>query len=263
MTTLGTEELRGRLDVATDVARLAGKLTLEWFRTSGLEVDTKADGTPVTMADKAAERLIREHLTRRFPDDGIVGEEEDDVAGTSGLRWVIDPIDGTKAFTHGVPLYSTLLALLDGDGHPVLGVVDLPALGETASAARGVGCWLTRAGGAPERTTVSTTDVIGGSWAMTSGLTPWDLAAVERLKAAGVHLRTWGDAYGYVLVATGRADAMIDPIAELWDLAAPAVVVTEAGGRFTATDGTPGPAAGSGIGSNGRVHDALIDLLGG
>lgn len=262
MTDLGPEELRDRLEVATRIARLAGRLTLEWFRTSGLAVDTKADGTPVTQADRAAERLVREHLARHFPNDGVVGEEEQDTTGRSGLRWVIDPIDGTKAFTHGVPLYSTLLALVDPDDVPVLGVVDLPALGETASAAKGVGAWLVRGDGPPERTGVSSTAEVAGSWAMTSGFGPWDPAAFERVRAAGVHLRTWGDAYGYVLVATGRADAMIDPVAELWDLAAPAVVVDEAGGRFSALDAGPGAGGGSGLGTNGHLHDALLELLG-
>ena len=129
------------LSTAVELARQAGELTLRWFRSPDLVVDVKADATPVTEADRSAERFLRRELASRFPDDGIVGEEEAERPGRSGRRWVIDPIDGTKAFTHGVPLFATLLALLEGD-EPVLGVIHLPALGETVYAARGEGCWI-------------------------------------------------------------------------------------------------------------------------
>src|SRR4051812_30226666 len=129
------------LETAVELTRRAGELTLRWFRAPDLVVDVKADATPVTEADRAAERFLRHELAARFPDDGIVGEEEAERPGRSGRRWVIDPIDGTKAFTHGVPLFATLVALLDGD-EPVIGVIHLPALGETVYAARGEGCWL-------------------------------------------------------------------------------------------------------------------------
>ncbi|MGH9287966.1 MAG: inositol monophosphatase family protein, partial [Acidimicrobiales bacterium] len=131
---------RELLDFAVDVVRTAGEMTLRWFRSPDLAVDSKADGTPVTAADRAAERLVRERIAGRFPDDGVLGEEEPEVRGRSGRRWIVDPIDGTKAFIRGVPLYSTLLALHDGDG-PALGVIGLPALGQVVYAGRGLGCW--------------------------------------------------------------------------------------------------------------------------
>src|SRR3954447_7075606 len=128
------------LDEAVALTRAAGELTLDYFRTVDLEIEQKGDGTPVTAADKGAERLLREELDKRHPDDGVFGEEEAEKLGTSGRRWIIDPIDGTKAFTHGVPLYTNLVALEDAEGIAV-GVINMPALGETVYAARGLGCF--------------------------------------------------------------------------------------------------------------------------
>jgi histidinol-phosphatase len=251
------DELRGLLEEATTLARAAGDRTLAWFRSPQLEVATKADATPVTEADRDAERFLRAELARRHPADGVLGEEEGERPGTSGRRWVVDPIDGTKAFTHGVPLYSTLLALLDEDG-PVLGVIHLPALGQTVAAARGAGCWLDG-----QRVEVRPRPSLEGAWVMTSSVSTWQPDQVAELQARGASLRTWGDAYGYALVASGFADAMVDPVAELWDLAPMPVILAEAGGRFTALGGSPGPAAGSGVGSCGPLHDELLGLLAG
>src|SRR6476469_7135783 len=188
------------LETAVELARRAGELTLRWFRAPDLVVDVKADATPVTEADRSAERFLRTELAARFPDDGIVGEEEAERPGRSGRRWVIDPIDGTKAFTHGVPLFATLLALLDGD-EPVLGVIHLPALAETVYAARGEGCWIdgrpARVGEGPAPTG---TGGLAGRWVMTSSVGTWSPGQLTRLEHAGAHLRTWGDAYGYALV---------------------------------------------------------------
>jgi histidinol phosphatase-like enzyme (inositol monophosphatase family) len=243
------------LDFALDLAREAGDVTRRWFRASDLAVDSKADGTPVTAADRAAERLVRERLASRFPDDGVLGEEEPEQPGSSGRRWIVDPIDGTKAFTRGVPLYSTLLALDDQHG-PALGVIVLPALGQAVYAGRGRGCW---SDGAPAR--VSDTVALDGSYLTASSYTHWDDRALLAVKHAGCHLRTWGDGYGYALVATGRADAMVDPTVEVYDVAPMPVILAEAGGRFTGVDGTPGSAAGSGVATNGRLHDELLALL--
>ncbi|MDZ7677637.1 MAG: inositol monophosphatase family protein [Acidimicrobiales bacterium] len=243
------------MHAAVEIAREAGELTLEHFRSGDLSVDSKADGTPVTVADQAAERLIRERLGARFPDDTVLGEEEPDQHGTSARRWIIDPIDGTKAFTHGVPLYTNLLALEDEHGSAV-GVINVPALGETVWAGRGLGCFCN---GEPAR--VSSTTEPSGAWATTSGFDSWSPELFARLKHSGMHLRTWGDGYGYVLVATGRIDAMIDPAAALWDVAPMPVIMSEAGGRFSATTGDPSPDAGSGLGTNGVLHDHLLDLF--
>jgi histidinol phosphatase-like enzyme (inositol monophosphatase family) len=255
----GRDELGALLEEAVDLTRRAGALTRRWFRTPDLEVEAKLDDTPVTAADRAAERFLRAELAHAHPADGIVGEEEDDVDGTSGRRWVIDPIDGTKAFTRGVPLYATLLALLDETG-PLLGVVHLPALDETVYAAKGHGCWCD---GAPVRV-VKGRATLRGAYVMTSAVDTWSPDRLARLAAAGGHLRTWGDAYGYALVATGRVEAMVDPTAALWDLAPMPVILSEAGGRFTTLDGGDDPAGGSGIGScGGELHDELLGVLAG
>ncbi len=245
------------LEEAVELARMAGEATLRWFRDDELAIDSKGDGTPVTQADREAERLIRSELDQRHPDDGVLGEEEDEKPGTSGRRWILDPIDGTKAFTHGVPLYSNLLAVEDAHGIAV-GVINIPALGETVWAGRGLGCFCN---GEPAR--VSALADPTEAYVSTSGFTPWSDAAMLALQHSGAKLRTWGDGYGYVLVATGRIEAMVDPIAELYDLAPMPVILAEAGGRFTSLDGVDGPGHGSGLATNGLLHDALLATLGG
>jgi len=245
------------VDEAVELARMAGEATRRWFRTAELTIDSKGDGSPVTQADREAERLIRVELERRHPDDGVLGEEEAERPGTSGRRWILDPIDGTKAFTHGVPLYSNLLAVEDAHGIAI-GVINIPALGETVWAGRGLGCFCN---GEPAR--VSTLADPAEAYVSTSGFTPWSDAAILALQRSGAKMRTWGDGYGYVLVATGRIDAMVDPIAELYDLAPMPVILAEAGGRFTSLDGDDGPGHGHGLASNGLVHDALLATLGG
>jgi histidinol-phosphatase len=242
---------------AVELARAAGELTLGFFRNADLAIDRKGDGTPVTEADRGAERLIRAELAVRHPDDGVLGEEEPETHGTSGRRWILDPIDGTKAFTHGVPLYSNLLAVEDEHGIAV-GVINIPALGETVWAGRGLGCFCN---GEPAR--VSAVASVAESFVSTSGFSPWSDEALLALQHTGAHLRTWGDGYGYVLVATGRVDAMVDPAAELYDLAPMPVILSEAGGRFSSLDGEDGPGHGSGIASNGILHESLLATLGG
>jgi histidinol phosphatase-like enzyme (inositol monophosphatase family) len=246
---------RSLLDEAVALTRDAGRLTLDWFRSVDLAVDSKGDGTPVTAADRAAERFIRERLAATPADDAIVGEEEADVAGTSGRRWIIDPIDGTKAFTHGVPLYCTLLAYEDEHG-PAIGVIDLPALGETVYAGRGLGCFCN-----DEPAHVSDRDRIRGSYLTTSGFDYWADDALTAVHASGMFMRTWGDGYGYALVATGRVEAMVDPVAAPWDIAAMPVIIGEAGGRFTDFAGETRIDGGNGLATNGRLHDQVRKLL--
>ncbi len=245
------------LDLAVTLARQAGELTLQYFRRDDLTIDRKGDGSPVTEADRGAERLIRTELEARFGTDGILGEEEAEKVGTSGRRWIIDPIDGTKAFTHGVPLYTNLLALEDADGI-ALGVINVPALGETIYAGRGLGCF---ANGAPA--SVNDRPGIDDAYLTSSGLSPWDDQCLLRAKAAGLNVRTWGDGYGYVLVATGRVEAMFDPSAELYDLAPMPIILAEAGGRFTDLSGAVTPDGGSGLATNGVIHDELLAILNG
>ncbi|MEQ8841533.1 MAG: inositol monophosphatase family protein [Acidimicrobiales bacterium] len=245
------------VDAAVEIARMAGELTLGWFRNDDLAVDHKADGSPVTAADLAAESLMRDQIAARFPDDAVMGEEHQDTEGTSGRSWVIDPIDGTKAFTKGVPLYSNLLAMVDEHG-PAVGVINLPALGETVWAGRGLGAFHN---GTPCR--VSDHASTDGAYAMTSGFGYWPANALRSVLDSPMVFRTWGDAYGYALVATGRAEAMIDPLANPWDVAPMAVIVPEAGGRYSTFDGDDGADAwrtGSGVATNGLVHDELLAL---
>ena len=248
---------RALLDEAVLLARMAGEFTLSYFRSKALVVETKADGTPVTAADKGAERLLRAELANRHPGDGIYGEEEGETEGQTGRRWIIDPLDGTQAFTHGVPLYVNLLALEDERGM-VVGVINMPALAETVSAGRGLGCFCNGV-----RTRVSDRGALPGSYVCSSGFDYWDEDALLRLKRAGVRMRTWGDGYGYALVATGRIEAMVDPVAALHDLAPMPVILDEAGGRFTDMAGRDGVEGGSGLATNGAIHDPLLAVLAG
>jgi histidinol phosphatase-like enzyme (inositol monophosphatase family) len=243
------------LDTAVALLRAAGERTLRWFRSDDLVVERKGDGTPVTAADKDAERFLREQLATEFPGDGVFGEEEPPTPGTSGRRWIIDPIDGTKAFTCGVPLYSNLLALEDEHGIAV-GVVHLPALGETVWAGRGLGCWSERG---PAR--VRRQPTLDGAYVMSSSFSHWPPGTVEALESAGAVLRTWGDGYGYALVATGRAAAMVDPAVAPYDVGPMPVLLAEAGGRFTDLDGHTSIEGGSGLATNGELHDELLGLL--
>jgi histidinol phosphatase-like enzyme (inositol monophosphatase family) len=243
------------LEQAVALARQAGESTLSHFRSVELQVERKADSTPVTVADRGAERLLRELLAEAFPDDAVIGEEEDDTGGTSGRTWVIDPIDGTKAFTHGVPLYSTLLAAADEHG-PLLGVICLPALPEVVWAGRGLGCFL-------DDVTCHVSDhtEIAEAYVTASALRNWPEGALDAVHAEGASVRTWGDAYGYALVATGRVEAMVDHQAAVWDVAPMPVIIGEAGGRFTDLRGEVTVTGGSGLATNGHLHDAFLQLL--
>ncbi|HEX8375673.1 MAG TPA: inositol monophosphatase family protein, partial [Geminicoccaceae bacterium] len=190
------------MDFATRTAREAGEITLQHFGHAA--VTFKGDGSEVTAADLAAEAYIREALAEAFPDDGIVGEEGEDTPSRSGRRWIVDPIDGTRSFSSGVPLYCVLLAL-EVDGTPTLGCAHFPALGETLVAATGAGAWHNG-----ERARVSECDDLAQARMITSGLEYWrdrstddDRAGFDRLVKATRFTRTWGDGYGYFLVATG------------------------------------------------------------
>ncbi|MDX1623447.1 MAG: inositol monophosphatase family protein [Gemmatimonadota bacterium] len=248
---------------AVDAARAAGRITLRYFG-GDLAVEEKPDATPVTVADRRAEELLRERVADRCPADGIVGEEFGVVEGTSGRRWTLDPIDGTIAFVHGVPLYGVMVGLLDGD-ESVLGVVHHPALGETVSAARGLGCARERSGGDAVEARVSEEGDLARAMVLATdfGRLPGpDLGvAFVRLREAAGELRTWGDCWGHGLVATGRAEAMIDPRMKPWDSVPLQPIVEEAGGRFTTIEGEARPDGGSAISTNGRVHDRVLDIL--
>ncbi|MCE9631280.1 MAG: inositol monophosphatase [Planctomycetia bacterium] len=258
-----------RLTAAIAAARLAGAETLRWFGAAALVVDTKADQSPVTQADRAAEAILRRELLGGFPDDAFLGEETGATAGSSGYEWIVDPIDGTKSFIRGVPLYATLVGCRH-EGRGVLGVIAIPALDEIVHAARGGGAWHTRAAAEPVAARVSSRTMLRESllcssdftsFARWSGGRPAGVAARERLEEACGVVRTWGDGYGYLLVATGRGDVMVDPLLNAWDAAAVDVVVTEAGGTFTDWRGRDSIESGDGVASNGRVHSDALRLL--
>ncbi len=241
--------------IAVDLGRQAGALTLQWFRDPALKIDKKGDGSPVTAADRAAETFLRDELARRCPGDAVIGEEFDDTTGTTGRTWTIDPIDGTYPFTKGVPLYSSLLAMSDEHG-PAIGVITIPALDEQVSAGRGLGARLNG-----QTCRVSETDSLAGACVTTSAYTWWPNEAVAKLHRQGPMMQAWGDGYGFLMVATGRADAMIDFGLNPWDIAPMLVIIDEAGGRLTGTNGEPRAESGNVIASNGRFHDSLVDVF--
>ncbi|MBI2766429.1 MAG: histidinol phosphate phosphatase [Chloroflexi bacterium] len=246
-------ELAELLRVAERAAVIAGDVIMPLYE-SALTVELKADRTPVTIADRVAEEAIRAFLERECPAHGILGEEFPEKAGDGRHRWILDPIDGTKSFIHHVPLFGTLVAL-EVDTVPVVGVIACHAVGETVSAAKGLG---TRLNGMPVR--VSTTTSLAGATISTTSYSRFRIdhpAGFERLVATGAMLRTWGDCYGYLLVAAGRIDGMLDPEMNLWDAAALYPVLTEAGGRMTTWTGED-RVGGSVVASNGVLHDALL-----
>ena len=260
-------DLSPRLETALAAVAEASKSTLQRFCDPSLAVDLKADQSPVTEADRAAEAILRDRLLSAFPRDSFLGEESGSAAGTSGYEWIVDPIDGTKSFIRGVPLYATLVGCrLEGRG--VLGVIAIPALGELVYATEGGGAWHLPPGHTPSQqpspARVSRRSLADALWC-TSATTAFaergSDAARKRLDAACRLARTWGDGYGYLLVATGRAEIMIDPIMNAWDAAAVEPVIREAGGRFTDWQGRERIDSGDGLATNGLLHDEVRQLV--
>lgn len=263
-----------RLTAMIEVGLAAGNRTLQHFQDRSLAVDRKSDDSPVTIADREAETLTRELLAARFPKDTIAGEEFAEQTGSSEYRWTVDPIDGTKSFICGVPLYSTLLAV-EHAGKPLGGMILIPALGQAAVAAMGYGCFhshdlagedLTKPNHAHwSRAQVSQCDQLADAVFVTSEVKTFgkrdSAAAYTRLEQACFLSRSWGDGYGYLMVATGRADLMVDPICNAWDVAAILPILIEAGGRFSDWQGTQSVRSGDGVGSNGKLHDQVLELL--
>ena len=240
--------------IAREAARIAGEVIMPYYE-SGIAVELKKDRTPVTVADRRAEEVLREFLARECPGHGILGEEFPETPGDGRYRWILDPIDGTKSFIHHVPLFGTLLAL-EERGTPVIGVIACHAAGETIWGAKGLGAWLNG-----ERAHVSALGDLSQATVSTTSfqrLRNDHPAGFARLCDEVSLLRTWGDCYGYLQVAAGRSEAMLDPVLNYWDVAALYPVITEAGGTITTWTGEPGPGA-SGIASNGVVHRAILD----
>lgn len=247
-------------DFAVEIVRAAGEITLRYFRTS-FEVEIKPDRSPVTVADRSAEEYLRGEIERRFPEDGIIGEEFGEKAGTSGRRWTIDPIDGTKSFIRGVPLYGTMIGLEDG-GTCRVGAVRFPATRETLSAWSGGGCYVDGV-----RCRVSETGALSEALALTTDLAHFrqrrgEAALIRFIEQTRLQ-RTWGDCYGYLLVATGRADLMFDPILHVHDFMPLIPIIQEAGGRISNTEGEPPRNLDGVVASNGRLHEAALAMLAG
>ena len=251
-------ELNELLQFAVELGRGAGEITLEYFRKNP-ETSTKSDGSYVTIADRQAESYLREEIAKRFPDDGVLGEEESESPGRSGRRWIVDPIDGTFAFVHGVPFYGVLIAL-EIEGEASVGVVNIPALGEIVYAAKGLGCFLN---GEPTR--VSKTAELKDALLLATDFTSCERygfgRAGELMQERAKASRTWGDCYGYVLVASGRADVMLDPVMNLWDCAPLLPIMEEAGGTFTDWHGTRTISGGNSIATNGKLFDEVMSLV--
>lgn len=253
------------LDLALRLADIADACTLPRFRAADLTVASKPDRTPVTDADTAAEDALRRALGQERPADAVLGEERGDSGGSAnGRGWVLDPIDGTKNFSRGVPVWATLIALTV-HGRPVLGVASAPALGQRWWAARGAGAWAVGTGEAPRRIRVSGVAELADAYVSTTDLNTFreerTLTGWLALTEACWETRAFGDFWQHCLVAEGVLDIAVDPAANTWDLAAPAAIVAEAGGRLTDLSGADSHTGGNGIASNGLLHDAALAAL--
>ncbi|MFD6418427.1 histidinol-phosphatase [Streptomyces sp. NPDC060194] len=256
------------LRLAHVLADAADATTMERFKALDLEVETKPDLTPVTEADKAAEELIRGHLKRARPRDAVLGEEYG-VEGSGPRRWVIDPIDGTKNYVRGVPVWATLISLMEAGEHgfqPVVGLVSAPALGRRWWAAKGHGAFTGRSLTSASRMSVSKVAELRDASFAFSSLSGWEerglLDGVLDLTRAVWRTRGYGDFWPYMMVAEGSVDVCAEPELSLWDMAANAIIVEEAGGRFTGLDGRPGPHSGDAAASNGLLHGDLLGYVG-
>jgi histidinol-phosphatase len=255
------------LSLAHVLADTADKISMDRFRALDLKVESKPDLTPVSDADQAVERALRSTLGRTRPRDSVLGEEfgvSEAAAGPGHRQWVIDPIDGTKNYIRGVPIWATLIALMEGD-QPVVGLVSAPALGRRWWAALGHGAFAGRHTAAATPIRVSGVRRIGDASFCYSSLHGWEetnrLDPVLDLIRQSWRSRAYGDFYGYMLVAEGAVDVMVEPELSLWDVAALIPIVTEAGGSFTDLTGQPGPAGGSAVATNGKLHEEVLTRL--
>jgi histidinol-phosphatase len=255
------------LALALELADACDAITLGRYRAVDLEVETKADATPVSEADTGAERAVRDRLSVARPGDAVIGEEFGGSDwGEAGRRWIIDPIDGTKNYVRGIPVWATLLALEDA-GEVTVAVVSAPALGRRWWASRGAGAFALDAlvDGGPRRLRVSGVSSLGEAQLSFAGLEEWReidrLDAILALAERCGRSRGLGDFWAYMLVAEGAIEIGLDPVVSLWDLAAPQLIVEEAGGRFTDLGGTRTPAGGDAIATNRLLHEAALAFV--
>jgi len=249
------EELR---KFAESFARKGGDSTLQYFKKS-FDLEFKEDDSPVTNADRQAERIIRDLIKEQFPEHGIIGEEFGEENTDSNVVWILDPIDGTQSFIHGVPFYTTLIGVLI-QNQPQVGVIYAPALNEMMSAAIGHGCTLNG-----EKAGVRECSDLSKATFLTTEITTFEKhgfgrSLSELLGKTRIH-RTWGDAYGHMMVAAGRADIMIDPILNIWDAAALLPIVSEAGGAYTDLSGNQTIKTGNGLSTNPILLPQILSLF--
>ncbi len=258
--------VREDVALALRLADQADTLTMERFGALDLHIDTKPDLTPVTDADHSVERALRDTLSQQRPDDPVLGEEFGGTTTFAGRQWVIDPIDGTKNFVRGVPVWATLIALLH-DGVPVVGVVSAPALQRRWWAGAGEGAFASFAGGPPRRLSVSSVADLESASLSFSSLSGWAARGLRErfidLTDSVWRVRAYGDFLSYCLVAEGAVDIAAEPEVSLWDLAALDILVREAGGSFTDMAGAPGPHGGSAVATNSLLHDAVLRRING
>jgi histidinol phosphatase-like enzyme (inositol monophosphatase family) len=246
------------LEFAVESAQRAGAFTLGYFD-AGTPHELKADRSPVTEADRGAEQRLRARIERAFPTHGILGEEFGETRGREPARWILDPVDGTFSFIHGVPLYSVLIGF-EWRGEVLAGVIHMPALHETVYAARGLGCWWNG-----RRARVSDVSDLSEATLLTGGGKMFDAtgrsAAFDAIRRACRVHRSWCDGYGYALVATGRADVSLDARMNIWDNAALVPVLLEAGGAFSDWSGNQTHTGSDAVATNGRLHESVLRVL--
>lgn len=264
MNTNASHEVGTRVEVALRAALEAGRLIERHARARSYSVDTKGDGSPVTTADREAEECIVGIVRQTFAGDAILGEEFGEQAGNGRFRWTIDPIDGTASFVHGVPLYGTLIGL-ELNGRCVGGVIHMPGLHETVYGGEGGGAWHLTRDGERHAARVSRVDRAAEAMVCVTSLDYFTkqgrVEEFQRIARACRSMRGWSDCYSHLLVATGRADAVIEPSLHPWDIAASIAIIREAGGRTTSWSGEETAYSGDGVVSNGLVHDELLAVL--
>jgi len=253
-----------RLDLALDAADQAGERLLTHFHRRSFSTEQKHDGSPVTTADREAEQLIRRLVQASFPDDGVLGEEFGETPAPSGYRWIVDPIDGTTSYIHGVPLWGTLIGI-EHEGRMIAGVIHMPALSESIFAAAGEGAWHRFQGSTPTPARVSSTADLSEAMVCITSLDYFTRndreASFFKLARATRSMRGWSDCYSHLLLATGRCDAVVEPGVHPWDMAASLAIIPEAGGACTDWAGKPTAYSGNGVLSNGRIHRPLLESL--
>jgi histidinol-phosphatase len=244
---------------ACNIAREAGDLTYNYFR-RGVKVNRKEDDSPVTKADIEAEQLLRKAIEQEYPEHGIIGEEFDNVRTDARIQWILDPIDGTQSFIHGIPLYTTLIGIMVDD-HPVSGIIYAPATREFCEAYKGGGARLNgKSCMVSQQDDLAKATLLSGD---TKLIREYGFADAfgELVDAAAIH-RTWSDAYGHMMVATGRAEIMFDPVLNTWDAAPLLTILTEAGGSYTDMQGKPDITGGNGLSCNKALASTVWDILG-